>query len=183
MSYEPRLRKSYKDKIIAALKEEFGYTSVMQVPKLEKIVISQGLGAAVADKKVIDYALEEMTAIAGQKAVATISKKDEAGFKLRRDMPIGAKVTLRKNNMYEFLDRYISAALPRVRDFNGIPADGFDGRGNYNMGITEQIIFPEINIDQVKKIQGMNITFVTSAKTDKEGKALLTHLGLPFKKN
>lgn len=183
MSYEPRLRKSYKDKIVAALKEEFGYTSVMQVPKLEKIVISQGLGAAVADKKVIDYALEEMTAIAGQKAVATISKKDEAGFKLRRDMPIGAKVTLRKNNMYEFLDRYISAALPRVRDFNGIPADGFDGRGNYNMGITEQIIFPEINIDQVKKIQGMNITFVTSAKTDKEAKALLTHLGLPFKKN
>ncbi|APD07085.1 50S ribosomal protein L5 [Flavobacteriaceae bacterium UJ101] len=183
MSYEPRLRKSYNDKIVAALKEEFGYTSVMQVPKLEKIVLSQGLGAAVADKKVIDYAIEEMTAIAGQKAVATISRKDEAGFKLRKDMPIGAKVTLRKNNMYEFLDRYISAALPRVRDFNGIPADGFDGRGNYNMGITEQIIFPEINIDQVKKIQGMNITFVTSANTDKEAKALLTHLGLPFKKN
>ncbi len=183
MSYEPRLRKSYNDKIVAALKEEFGYTSVMQVPKLEKIVLSQGLGAAVADKKVIDYALEEMTAIAGQKAVATISKKDEASFKLRKDMPIGAKVTLRKSNMYEFLDRYISTALPRVRDFNGIPADGFDGRGNYNMGITEQIIFPEINIDQVKKIQGMNITFVTSANTDKEAKALLTHLGLPFKKN
>lgn len=183
MSYEPRLRKSYNDKIVATLKEEFGYTSVMQVPKLEKIVLSQGLGAAVADKKVIDYAIEEMTAIAGQKAVATISRKDEAGFKLRKDMPIGAKVTLRKNNMYEFLDRYISAALPRVRDFNGIPADGFDGRGNYNMGITEQIIFPEINIDQVKKIQGMNITFVTSANTDKEAKALLTHLGLPFKKN
>ncbi|MFV0237142.1 MAG: 50S ribosomal protein L5 [Flavobacteriales bacterium] len=183
MSYEPRLRKSYNDKIVQALKEEFGYTSVMQVPKLEKIVLSQGLGAAVADKKVIDYALEEMTAIAGQKAIPTISKKDEAGFKLRKDMPIGAKVTLRRNNMYEFLDRYISAALPRVRDFNGVSADGFDGRGNYNMGITEQIIFPEINIDQVKKIQGMNITFVTSANTDKEAKALLTHLGLPFKKN
>ena len=183
MSYEPRLRKSYKDKIVSTLKEEFSYTSVMQVPKLEKIVISQGLGAAVADKKVIDYALEEMTAIAGQKAVATISRKDEASFKLRKDMPIGAKVTLRNDNMYEFLDRYISTALPRVRDFNGIPADGFDGRGNYNMGVTEQIIFPEINIDQVKKIQGMNITFVTSANTDKEAKALLTHLGLPFKKN
>ncbi len=183
MNYEPRLKKSYKEKIVAALKEEFGYTSVMQVPKLEKIVLSQGLGSAVADKKVIDYAIEEMTAIAGQKAVPTISKKDEAGFKLRKGMPIGAKVTLRKNTMYEFLDRYIATALPRVRDFNGISADGFDGRGNYNMGITEQIIFPEINIDQVKKIQGMNITFVTSAETDKEAKALLTHLGLPFKKN
>ncbi len=183
MNYEPRLKKSYKEKIVAALKEEFGYTSVMQVPKLEKIVLSQGLGSAVADKKVIDYAIEEMTAIAGQKAVPTISKKDEAGFKLRKGMPIGAKVTLRKNTMYEFLDRYIATALPRVRDFNGVSADGFDGRGNYNMGITEQIIFPEINIDQVKKIQGMNITFVTSAETDKEAKALLTHLGLPFKKN
>ncbi|MFV0531894.1 MAG: 50S ribosomal protein L5 [Flavobacteriales bacterium] len=183
MNYEPRLKKSYNDKIIAALKEEFGYTSVMQVPKLKKIVLSQGLGSAVADKKVIDYAIEEMTAITGQKAVSTISKKDEAGFKLRKGMPIGVKVTLRRNNMYEFLDRYISTALPRVRDFNGVSADGFDGRGNYNMGITEQIIFPEINIDQVKKIQGMNITFVTSADTDKEAKALLTHLGLPFKKN
>ncbi len=183
MNYEPRLKKSYKEKIVTALKEEFGYTSVMQVPKLEKIVLSQGLGTAVADKKIIDYAIEEMTAITGQKAVPTISKKDEAGFKLRKDMPIGVKVTLRNDNMYEFLDRYISTALPRVRDFNGISVDGFDGRGNYNMGITEQIIFPEINIDQVKKIQGMNIAFVTSADTDKEAKALLAHLGLPFKKN
>lgn len=183
MNYEPRLKKSYKDKIITALKQEFGYTSSMQVPRLKKIVLSQGLGAAVADKKIIDYAIEEMTTIAGQKAVPTVSKRDEAGFKLRKNVPIGVKVTLRKERMYEFLDRYISAALPRVRDFNGVSAKGFDGRGNYNMGITEQIIFPEINIDQVKKIQGMNITFVTSAGTDKEAKALLAHLGLPFKKD
>ncbi len=183
MNYEPRLKKSYKDKIITALKQEFGYTSSMQVPRLKKIVLSQGLGSAVADKKIIDYAIEEMTTIAGQKAVPTVSKRDEAGFKLRKNVPIGVKVTLRRERMYEFLDRYISAALPRVRDFNGVSGTGFDGRGNYNMGITEQIIFPEINIDQVKKIQGMNITFVTSAYTDKEAKALLAHLGLPFKKD
>ena len=183
MQYVARPKQLYKDKIISALKEEFGYTSVMQVPKLEKIVISQGLGAATADKKIVDYAVEEISLIAGQKAIPCLSKKDEAGFKLRKGMPIGAMVTLRGDRMYEFLDRIITAALPRVRDFNGIKSDGFDGRGNYTLGITEQIIFPEINIDKVKKIQGMDITFVTNAKTDKEAKALLTHFGLPFKKN
>lgn len=183
MQYVARPKQLYKNKIISALKEEFGYTSVMQVPKLEKIVISQGLGAATADKKIVDYAVEEISLIAGQKAIPCLSKKDEAGFKLRKGMPIGAMVTLRGDRMYEFLDRLITAALPRVRDFNGIKSDGFDGRGNYTLGITEQIIFPEINIDKVKKIQGMDITFVTNAKTDKEAKALLTHFGLPFKKN
>ncbi|PQL93924.1 50S ribosomal protein L5 [Apibacter adventoris] len=183
MQYIARPKKLYKDKIISALREEFGYKSVMQVPKLQKIVISQGLGSATADKKIVDYAVDEISLIAGQKAVACLSKKDEAGFKLRKGMPIGAMVTLRGDKMYEFLDRLVSSALPRVRDFNGIKADGFDGRGNYNLGITEQIIFPEIDIDKVKKIQGMDITFVTSAKTDKEAKALLTHFGLPFKKN
>lgn len=183
MQYIARPKQLYKDKIISALKEEFGYTSVMQVPKLEKIVISQGLGAATVDKKIVDYAVEEISLIAGQKAIPCLSKKDEAGFKLRKGMPIGAMVTLRGDRMYEFLDRLITAALPRVRDFNGIKSDGFDGRGNYTLGITEQIIFPEINIDKVKKIQGMDITFVTNAKTDKEAKALLTHFGLPFKKN
>ena len=161
MQYVARPKQLYKDKIISALKEEFGYTSVMQVPKLEKIVISQGLGAATADKKIVDYAVEEISLIAGQKAIPCLSKKDEAGFKLRKGMPIGAMVTLRGDRMYEFLDRLITAALPRVRDFNGIKSDGFDGRGNYTLGITEQIIFPEINIDKVKKIQGMDITFVT----------------------
>ena len=155
----------------------------MQVPKLEKIVISKGVGAAIADKKLIDYALEELTKITGQKAISTMSKKDVAAFKLRKGMPIGVKVTLRGDKMYEFLDRLVTASLPRVRDFNGIKARGFDGRGNYNLGITEQIIYPEINIDQVKKINGMDITFVTSADTDKEAKSLLGELGLPFKKN
>lgn len=183
MQYIARPRKLYKDKIISALREEFSYKSIMQVPKLQKIVISQGLGAATADKKIVDYAVDEISLIAGQKAVACLSKKDEAGFKLRKGMPIGVMVTLRGDRMYEFLDRLVSSALPRVRDFNGIKADGFDGRGNYTLGITEQIIFPEIDIDKVKKIQGMDITFVTSAKTDKEAKALLTHFGLPFKKN
>ncbi|MDG4946264.1 50S ribosomal protein L5 [Weeksellaceae bacterium KMM 9713] len=182
-NYIPRPAQDYKDKIVPALKEEFGYSSVMQVPVLEKIVVSQGLGDAVADKKIIDYALEEMAMITGQKAVPTNSKKDVANFKLRKGMPIGVKVTLRKEKMYEFLDRLISSALPRVRDFNGISANGFDGRGNFNLGITEQIIFPEINIDKVKKIQGLNITFVTSAQTDKEAKSLLEKFGLPFKKN
>ncbi len=182
-NYIPRPAQDYKDKIVPALKEEFGYSSVMQVPVLEKIVVSQGLGDAVADKKIIDYALEEMAMITGQKAVPTNSKKDVANFKLRKGMPIGVKVTLRKEKMYEFLDRLISSALPRVRDFNGISTNGFDGRGNFNLGITEQIIFPEINIDKVKKIQGMNITFVTSAQTDKEAKSLLEKFGLPFKKN
>ena len=183
MEYIVRPKQQYKEKIVPAMMEEFGYKSVMQVPKLLKIVVSQGLGAATADKKIVDYAIEELTAITGQKAVGTLSKKDEAAFKLRKGMPVGARVTLRSNIMFEFLDRLSSSALPRIRDFNGIKADGFDGRGNYNLGITEQIIFPEIVIDKVKKIQGMDITFVTTAKTDKEAKALLTHFGLPFKKN
>jgi len=179
----PRLKKDYNDRIISALTEEFGYKNVMQVPKLEKIVISKGVGAAIADKKLIEYAVDELTQITGQRAVSTISKKDIATFKLRKGMPIGVKVTLRKNRMYEFLDRLVTASLPRVRDFKGVKATGFDGRGNYNLGITEQIIFPEINIDKVNKIGGMDITFVTSADTDKEAKSLLHELGVPFKKN
>lgn len=182
MGYVPRLKEDYNSRVKAALTEEFGYKNVMQVPKLEKIVISKGVGAAVADKKLIDYAVDELTKISGQKAIATMSKKDVASFKLRKGMPIGAKVTLRGNKMYEFLDRLVTASLPRVRDFRGIKATGFDGRGNYNLGITEQIIFPEINIDKVNKIAGMDITFVTSAETDKEAKSLLTELGLPFQK-
>jgi large subunit ribosomal protein L5 len=183
MAYVARLKKEYKDKVIPSLTEEFGYKNVMQVPKLKKIVISKGVGAAVADKKLIDHAVEELTKISGQRAISTISKKDVASFKLRKGMPIGAKVTLRGEQMYEFLDRLVTSALPRVRDFNGIKATGFDGRGNYNLGITEQIIFPEIDIDKINKISGMDITFVTTAETDKEAKSLLTELGLPFKKN
>lgn len=183
MAYVPRLKEEYKERVISALTEEFGYANVMQVPKLKKIVISRGVGAAVADKKLIEYAVDELTRISGQKAVSTISKKDVASFKLRKGMPIGAKVTLRGERMFEFLDRLITSALPRVRDFNGIKANGFDGRGNYNLGVTEQIIFPEINIDRVHKVAGMDITIVTSAQTDKEAKSLLSELGLPFKKN
>ncbi len=183
MGYIPRLKKEYNERIIKALKDEFGYDNVMQVPKLKKIVVSRGVGAAVADKKLIDHAVDELTLITGQKAVATISKKDVAAFKLRKGMPIGAKVTLRGERMYEFLDRLVTTALPRVRDFQGIRATGFDGRGNYNLGVTEQIIFPEINIDKINRINGMDITFVTSAETDKEAKSLLAELGLPFKKN
>jgi len=183
MTYIPRLKQEYKDKIASTLTEEFGYKNVMQVPKLKKIVLSRGVGDAVADKKLIDHAVDEMSRISGQKAIVTISKKDIATFKLRKGMPIGAKVTLRGEQMFEFLDRLVTAALPRVRDFRGIKASGFDGRGNYSLGITEQIIFPEINIDKVNKITGMDITFVTSAETDKEAKSLLTELGLPFKKN
>tara|TARA_B100001059_G_scaffold18938_3_gene15488 strand:- start:19361 stop:19912 length:552 start_codon:yes stop_codon:yes gene_type:complete len=183
MNYQARLKKEFNDRIIAALKEEFGYANVMQVPKLQKIVMSRGVGAAVADKKLIDYALDELTVISGQKAISTFSKKDVAAFKLRKGMPIGVKVTLRGERMYEFLDRLVTSALPRVRDFQGVKANGFDGRGNYNLGITEQIIFPEIDIDKVNKISGMDISFVTSAKTDKEAKSLLSELGLPFKKN
>ncbi|MFT4674033.1 MAG: 50S ribosomal protein L5 [Flavobacteriales bacterium] len=183
MGYLPRLKEEYKSRIIGALKEEFGYKNVMQVPKLERIVVSRGVGAAVADKKLIDYSVEELTNITGQRAIATISKKDVATFKLRKGMPIGAMVTLRGERMYEFLDRLVTSSLPRVRDFNGIKATGFDGRGNYSLGVIEQIIFPEIDIDKVKKIEGLNITFVTSAATDKEAKSLLTELGLPFKKN
>lgn len=183
MGYTPRLKEEYKSKVVNALTDEFGYKNVMQVPKLERIVVSRGVGAAVADKKLIEYSVDELTNITGQKAIATISKKDVATFKLRKGMPIGAKVTLRGERMYEFLDRLITSSLPRVRDFNGIKATGFDGRGNYSLGVTEQIIFPEIDIDKVKKIEGLNITFVTSAETDKEAKSLLTELGLPFKKN
>ena len=183
MGYIPRLKKEYNERIVKALKSEFGYDNVMQVPRLQKIVVSRGVGAAVADKKLIDHAVDELTLITGQKAVATISKKDVAAFKLRKGMPIGAKVTLRGERMYEFLDRLVTSALPRVRDFQGIRATGFDGRGNYNLGITEQIIFPEINIDKINRINGMDITFVTSAPTDKEAKSLLAELGLPFKKN
>ena len=183
MGYVPRLKQEFKDRVSPALMEEFGYKNVMQVPRLNKIVVSRGVGAAVADKKLVENAVEELTLITGQRAIATISKKDVATFKLRKGMPIGAKVTLRGERMYEFLDRLITSALPRVRDFNGIQATGFDGRGNYSMGVTEQIIFPEINIDRIKKIDGMNITFETSAATDKESKSLLTELGLPFKKN
>jgi large subunit ribosomal protein L5 len=183
MAYIPRLKQEYKDKVVTTLTEEFGYKNIMQVPKLKKIVISKGVGEAVADKKLVDHAVEELTKISGQKAVATVSKKDIATFKLRKGMPIGARVTLRGEQMYEFLDRLVTSALPRVRDFNGIKATGFDGRGNYNLGVTEQIIFPEIDIDKVNKISGMDITFVTSADTDKEAKSLLTELGLPFQKN
>ncbi len=180
---QPRLKEDYNNRIKTALKEEFGYKNVMQIPKLTKIVVSKGVGAAIADKKLIEYAVDELAMITGQKALATISKKDIAAFKLRKGMPIGAKVTLRGTKMYEFLDRLVTASLPRVRDFKGIKATGFDGRGNYTLGITEQIIFPEINIDKINKISGMDITFVTTANTDKEAKSLLHELGLPFKKN
>jgi len=183
MTYIPRLKQEYKDRVISALKEEFGYENVMQVPKLEKIVVSRGVGAAVSDKKLVDHAVEELTKITGQKAVSTISKKDVASFKLRKGMPIGAKVTLRGERMYEFLDRLVTSALPRVRDFAGVKSNGFDGRGNYNLGVVEQIIFPEIDIDKVNKIAGFDITFVTSANTDAEAKSLLAELGVPFKKN
>ena len=183
MSYQPRIKKDYLDRVMNSLSEEFGYKNLMQVPKLSKIVLSRGVGAAVADKKLVDYAVDELTIITGQKAVPTLSKKDVASFKLRKGMPIGAKVTLRGNKMYEFLDRLITAALPRVRDFQGVKSDGFDGRGNYNLGIQEQIIFPEIDIDKVNKIAGLDVTFVTTANTDKEAKSLLTELGMPFKKN
>lgn len=175
------LKKDYNERIVPALEKEFGYTTVMQVPKLKKIVINQGLGEATQDKKVIETAINELTAITGQKAVATLSKKDISNFKLRKKMPIGAMVTLRRDKMYEFLERLVRVALPRIRDFKGINSK-LDGRGNYTLGITEQIIFPEINIDNVPKLQGMNITFVTSAKTDEEGFALLKKFGLPFKK-
>lgn len=183
MGYIPRLKQEYKERVIKALQEEYGYKNVMQVPKLQKIVVSRGVGAAVADKKLIDHAVDELTQITGQRAIHTLSKKDVAAFKLRKGMPIGAKVTLRGERMYEFLDRLVTSALPRVRDFQGIKPDGFDGRGNYNLGVTEQIIFPEINIDKINRINGMDITFVTTADTDKEAKSLLTQLGLPFKKN
>ena len=174
------LQKDYKERIVPTLEKEFGYTTVMQVPKLKKIVINQGLGAATQDKKIIETAIREITDITGQKAVATLSKKDISNFKLRKKMPVGVMVTLRREKIYEFLERLIRVALPRIRDFKGIEGK-LDGRGNYTLGITEQIIFPEINIDTISKLQGMNITFVTSANTDEEGYALLKQFGLPFK--
>ena len=180
MANTASLKKEYAERIAPALKQQFNYTSAMQVPVLKKIVINQGLGMATADKKIIEVAINEITAITGQKAVATVSKKDVANFKLRKKMPIGVMVTLRRERMYEFLEKLFRVALPRIRDFKGIESK-FDGRGNYTMGIQEQIIFPEINIDAIDRILGMNITFVTTAKTDEEGFALLKEFGLPFK--
>ena len=174
------VKKDYQERIVPALTEKFSYTTPMQVPKLKKIVINQGLGAATQDKKVIETAINELTAITGQKAVATLSRKDISNFKVRKKNPIGARVTLRRDKMYEFLERLVRVALPRIRDFKGIESK-LDGRGNYTLGITEQIIFPEINIDSISKLMGMNITFVTSANTDEEGYALLKEFGLPFK--
>ncbi len=176
----PRLKEKYLTEIVPGLKEKFQYKSVMQVPKIEKICINKGIGAAVADKKLIDVGVEELTTITGQKAVATRSKKDISNFKLRSDQAIGAKVTLRGDRMYEFMDRLMNVALPRVRDFKGVSDKGFDGRGNYTLGVKEQIIFPEISIDKVSKINGMDITFVTSAASDEESYELLKALGMPF---
>jgi large subunit ribosomal protein L5 len=181
MNYIPNLKTKYKEEVISKLMEKFNYSSIMEVPKLEKICINQGIGGATQDKKLVDVAIKELTTIAGQKSVPTLAKKSVSNFKLREAMPIGAKVTLRNDRMYEFLERLVTVALPRVRDFRGINDKSFDGRGNYSLGIQEQIIFPEINIDQVSKITGMDITFVTSAKTDAEALALLKELGLPFK--
>ncbi len=180
MEYVPALKKRYKEQIVPALKQEFKYKSVMQVPKLEKICLNQGIGDAVADKRLIDNGVNQMTTITGQKAVPAYSKKDISNFKLRKGLPIGVKVTLRGDKMYEFLERLVAVALPRVRDFRGINAN-LDGRGNYTLGIKEQIIFPEINIDKIDKVLGMDITFVTSAETNEEGYALLKEFGLPFK--
>jgi large subunit ribosomal protein L5 len=182
MQYTPRLKQKYHEEIVPALMKEFQYSNQMQVPKLVKISLNQGLGDAIADKKLIDTGIEEMSNIAGQRAVATKSKKDISNFKLRKNMPIGVRVTLRGDRMYEFLDRLISVAVPRVRDFRGISDKGFDGRGNYTFGVSEQIIFTEIDIDKISKINGMDITLVTTAPTDKEAHALLKEFGLPFKK-
>ena len=178
----PTLKAKYQSEIVPALQEKFQYKSVMEVPRLQKICLNQGLGQAVADKKVLESALADMSSIAGQKAVPSMSRKDISNFKLRKGMPIGARVTLRGDKMYEFLERLVAVALPRVRDFRGINPKGFDGKGNYNLGITEQIIFPEIDIEKVNKILGMDITFVTTAKTNEEGLALLKEFGMPFKK-
>lgn len=183
MNYVPRLRKMYEDEIVPKLQEQFQYKSSMQVPRITKICLNQGLGKAVADKKMVDVAVEEMTSIAGQKAVPTMSTKDVSNFKLRKGMPIGAKVTLRSDRMYEFLDRLIAVSLPRTRDFRGVKASGFDGRGNFTFGVKEQIIFPEIDLDKVKYINGMDITIVTTARTNEEAKALMTAFGFPFTKN
>ena len=180
MNYTPRLKEKYRNEIKQTLQERFNYKSVMSVPRLEKIVLSQGMGEAVADKKLIDSAAADLSRIAGQKAITTISKKDISNFKLRKGMPIGTKVTLRGDRMYDFLDRLLAVALPRTRDFRGINPKGFDGRGNFNLGIKEHIIFPEIDIDKVNRILGMDITFVTSAASDEEAKALLDAFGFPF---
>lgn len=179
--YTPRLATKYKEEVVPALMKKFSYTTVMQAPKLEKICINRGVNGAVADKKLVDIAVEELTTISGQKAMPTLSKKDISNFKLRKFMPIGARVTLRGVKMYEFIDRLISVALPRVRDFKGISEKAFDGKGNYTLGVSEQIIFPEIDIDKVNKITGMDITFVTSADTNEEAYELLKELGMPFK--
>jgi large subunit ribosomal protein L5 len=181
MAYSPRLKDKYKAEVIPALQKKFGYSSSMQVPKITKICLNQGIGDAVSDKKLIEGAIKEMTTISGQKAVATVSKKDISNFKLRKGVPIGVRVTLRGDTMYEFLDRLIAVALPRIRDFRGINDKGFDGHGNYTLGVTEQIIFPEIDIDKVSKIMGMDITFVTTAPNNDEALALLSEFGLPFK--
>ncbi len=181
--YIPRLRKHYEENVVPALKKQFNFKSSMQVPRLEKIAINQGVGAATADKKLIDMAVAEISSIAGQRAVSTKSKKDISNFKLRANTPIGVRVTLRGERMYEFLDRFISVSLPRVRDFKGVNDKSFDGRGNYSLGVTEHIIFPEIDIDKITKMNGMDITFVTSSNNDEEAKALLTELGIPFKKD
>ncbi|PKP35748.1 MAG: 50S ribosomal protein L5 [Bacteroidetes bacterium HGW-Bacteroidetes-17] len=181
MEYTPRLREKYFAEIIPALTKEFSYKTIMQVPKLKKISVNQGLGKAITDKKIIDTGVDEMTKITGQKAVITKSKRDISNFKLRKGMPVGVRVTLRGDKMYEFLDRLVSVAMPRVRDFKGVNDKGFDGRGNYTFGVTEQIIFPEIDIDKINSINGMDITFVTSANTDKEAMALLKEFGIPFK--
>jgi large subunit ribosomal protein L5 len=183
MSYIPRLQTQYAEEIVPNLKERFEYKSVMQVPSITKICLNQGLGKAIADKKVVEYATDEMSRIVGQKAVRTISTKDVSNFKLRKGMPIGCRVTLRRNRMFDFLDRLIAVSLPRTRDFQGVSAKGFDGRGNFTFGIKEQVIFPEINLDEVKHFNGMDITIVTSANTDEEAKALLESFGFPFKKN
>src|SRR5215203_6103051 len=182
LKYSPRLADRYKKEVVPALMKRFGYKSIMQVPRLEKIAINRGVNGAVSDKKLIDISIDELSTLSGQKAVATMSKKDISNFKLRKNMPIGARVTLRGEKMYEFLDRLIAVALPRVRDFRGINGKSFDGRGNYTMGVTEQIIFPEIDIDKVNRITGMDITFVTTAKTDEEAYELLKELGMPFRK-
>jgi len=180
-TYTPRLEKKYHDEVVPALMKKFSYKSIMQVPRLEKINLNRGVNGAVSDKKLVDVAVEELSTITGQKAVTTMSKKDISNFKLRKNMPIGAKVTLRGDKMYEFMDRLIAVALPRVRDFRGVNEKSFDGRGNYTLGVTEQIIFPEIDIDKVTKITGMDITFVTTANTDEEAFELLKELGVPFR--
>jgi len=180
-TYSPRLLKKYRDEVVPALMKKFGYKTVMQVPRLVKICLNQGVKGSVSDKKMIDDAVNEMSAITGQKAIPTMSKKDISNFKLRKNMPIGCRVTLRNVNMFEFLDRFVSVSLPRVRDFKGINEKSFDGRGNYTLGITEQIIYPEINIDKLPRISGMDITFVTTAKTNEEAYELLSLMGMPFK--